>query len=508
MPQPNIAFIRWELRKFWALYALIRDCLDGEVSVKAAGRRYLPMPNAADQSPENLARYKAYVERAVFYNATKRTLAGLCGQVFLRDPVVEVPTNLDLVIADATGSKVSVEQLAKRALQYTLGYGRGGLLADYPAVDGPATREQLVNGDIRPTVSLYSPWQILNWRTIQRGARQILSLVVLAERYTLSDDGFEMKLANQWRVLSLDEAGQYKVDLWQDVSPINASNIDQIPKLTRNQTSAKLTQTIYPKDVNGNALTEIPFIFFGAENNDDMPDYPPLYDLASINIAHYRNSADYEEASFIVGQPTPYFAGLTEEWVKDVLKGTVSLGARGAVPLPEGGSAGLLQVQPNTMPFEAMEHKERQMIALGAKLVEQKQVQRTATEAVIENTSENSTLSSSAKNVSAAFVDALKWCMRFVGGDEGKIKFELNTEFDLSKMTADERRQLIAEWQAGAIAFPEMRAALRKSGIAELDDDKAKALIEQELANAPQLEQPGGGNMPNKGDKKNNQGGQ
>ena len=467
---PNVAFVREELKCLLPSYFLIRDCVEGEPKIKKAGDKYLPRPDATNISPENLARYKSYKERAVFYNVTQRTLAGLCGQIFSRAPVVEVPAMLDVVVADADGGGVSADQLSKRSALYVVAYGRSGLLVDYPVTDEPASLKQLKDGDIRPTINAYAPWDIINWRKVVRGAKELLSLVVLHETYVMQDDGFEMKKGDQWRVLQLTPGG-YAVSIWR-----------------KGDGTYKLVEGPHmPKDSNGNALTEIPFTFIGSENNDDNPDLPPLYDLASINIAHYRNSADYEESCFIVGQPTPWFAGLTESWVKEVLDGSIALGSRGAVPLPEGGSAGLLQVQPNSMPFEAMEHKERQMVALGAKLVESSTVQRTATEAVIENTSEVSTLSSIAKNISSAFQWAFEQCGNFVGAN-ATIKYELNTDFDLAKMTPQERAQTISEWQAGAIAFEEMRANLRRSGIAKLDDEEAKTKIDEELALAVDLE--------------------
>ena len=62
-------------------------------------------------------------------------------------------------------------------------------------------------------------------------------------------------------------------------------------------------------------LGTIPFSFVGADNNDATVDESPLYPLAQLNVAHYRNSADYEQSLFIVGQATPVFTGLTDEWV-------------------------------------------------------------------------------------------------------------------------------------------------------------------------------------------------
>ena len=128
------------------------------------------------------------------------------------------------------------------------------------------------------------------------------------------------------------------------------------------------------------------------------------------------------------------------------------------------------------------------MVAMSAKMVEQKPVSRSETVSAFEAASENSTLSSTAKNVSAAYTWGLEWCAKFVGAPETAIVFELNTDFDIANMTPQERQQVITEWQAGAISFTEMRENLRKAGVAKLDDDKAKQEIEEELEDAPNPE--------------------
>jgi hypothetical protein len=477
---PRVDFIRPDIKCMFPIYDTVRDCIAGEQQIKHRRTKYLPMPNPEDTSKDNQTRYTSYLTRAVFYNVTKRTLGGLSGQVFMREPQIEVPTLLDMVKEDASGAGVSAEQLAKRAANLVIAHGRAGVLTDYPVTEGPASKAQLEAGDIRPTMTVYEPWAIINWRTFRRGGRDLLSLVVLQEQYVISDDGFEVKFDTQWRVLRLVGGNVYTVEIWRKTGGVHA--VHEGP--------------FVPKGADGLPLNEIPFMFMGSENNDDQVDNPPLYDMASLNIAHYRNSADYEESAYMCGQPTPWFAGLTQEWVTNVMKGVVALGSRSAIMLPPQGTAGLLQPDPNTMPKEAMEHKERQMVALGAKLVEEKSVQRTATEADLENASESSTLATSAKNVSTAMEFAFKWAARFIGAPDTEITFKLNTEFDLTKMSPEERKALIAEWQAGAIAWPEMRENMRRAGIAKLDDDEAKALIDAELAKAPNLD-PNNRNNPN-----------
>lgn len=469
---PNVAFVHPNVKEKMSSYELIRDCLAGEQTIKYRRTKYLPQPNPEDASAENTARYNSYLTRAVFYNVAQRTQAGLVGQVFLRDPVVEIPTSIEALVTDATGSGVPLDQLAQELAGYGVGFGRGGIYTDYPAtnlVDNPeadaagSTVAELESGEVRPMLKVVPAWDCINYRVKQRGAKLVLSLVVFREDYVKQDDGFETKKADQWRVLRLDENDQYVIEIY------------------RNRMGTLPDERYEPTDFSGARLTEIPFSFVGAVNNDPKPGPMPMYDLCSLNIAHYRNSADYEEAVYMLGQPTGWFAGLTEEWVEKVLGGKVALGSRSIIPLPKEASAGLLQVEPNTLAKEAMDQKEAQMLALGAKLVEGSQVQRTATEATYDNVSETSVLSSVAKNVSAAIVFALEWAQRFAGG-EAEITYDLNTEFDLVNLSPEERKALLAEYTSGAITFEEYRSALRRAGIAYLSDEDAQKQLAEKAA--------------------------
>jgi hypothetical protein len=419
-------------------------------------------------------------------------MLGMLGQVFERPPVIEIPDGLDLIKSNASGSGVTLLQSANKTLAHTLAYGRSGLLVDFPVTGGIVTADAKITGQLMPTITTYDPANIINWRTIMVGSRTVLSMVVIAEGWPFYDDGFEIKTALQFRVLSLepdrkdtnhpDTNWRYRVDIWREPQPTQWTAGADLPQTFKNY---MLRDTQYPTDPNGAYLTEIPFMFVGSHNNDVNVDQPPLFDLADLNIAHYRNSADYEEAVYMMGQPTYWFSGLTEQWVKNVLNGKVQLGSRGGVMLPQQGAAGLLQPAENTMVKEAMEQKENQMVALGAKLVQKQSVQRTATEAGQEKFVENSILSTSAKNVSEAYTWALRWSAYMnadIGSLEeanktGDIEYKLNDDYSMMTLDWQSRQQLIKEWQAGGIAFEEMRAVLRKAGIATLDDDAARDTI-------------------------------
>lgn len=464
---PKVEFEHPELRETKKQYELIGDAVAGEQHVKARKTRYLPQPNPDDLSQTNVKRYESYVTRAVFYNVTRRTLAGLVGAVFETAPTEKVPEDLKVIITDASGGGISLEQLAHKAVRWTLSFGRMGLFVDFP--DTPDKPNGLSKADVdkyRPTITGYKPIDIINWRVDEIDGVDVTTLVVLREEYIVSDDGFEQTKKTQHRVLKLVE-GVYVQEIWRN--------------------NVKPWKTFNPTDYGGKPLDRIPFHFVGAENNDTEVDDPPMYDLASLNIAHYRNSADYEELVYIVGQPTAWFSGLTKDWVDDVFKGEVRLGSRAAIPLPVDGAAGILQVAPNPAAFEAMEHKEKQMVALGAKLVEQRDVQRTAREAVMDNKGETSVLANVARNVSTGLEWALKTCRLFLTSNiTSEIEYQLNTDYGLADLTPEEVNMIMKAWLDHGITFKEMRERLRFAGIATEDDAAARTEIDKEIAEQSQ----------------------
>lgn len=473
-------YIRPELSYCFDMFDLVDDCIGGAKAVKLKGEVYLPHPDPRDK---DTSRYEAYKLRAVFFNATRRTRDGLIGQVFMRPPTVKVPSICGQLEKNCDGSGLSLEQLAKRGVEHTLDHGRCGLLADFPDMEGrTVSRAELLSGTIQPVLKLYNARDVRNWRTISVNGKIKLSLVVLAELYDDEDNGFEAKQKVQFRVLRLTN-GRYTVQIYKE----NAQS-----------------QIYMPTDGKGKPIEEIPFTFIGAKSNNADIDYPPMYDLATVNIAHYRNSADYEESVFIVGQPTPWASGLTQQWVTDVMKGELRIGSRAVIPLPENGACGLLQAEANTLAKEALDHKERQMVALGAKLVEQQQVQRTATESNHDKASETSVLSSVASNVAQAIKFGLEWCAIFTGevgqNDDARsevVDFSLNTEFDLTKLDSQTLTAIIKTWQSEALTDEEMRDALHRAGYAsdtiedwksERDDKMASAI--DQLANETIAQQP------------------
>lgn len=460
----KVDYVLPEVEEATPLWQVVRDCLAGQQKVKKARDKYVPMPNAVDTSTENKLRYDGYLSRGVFMNFTDRTLSGMVGAVFGKDAVAKLPDELMFMHQNVDGSAVTLDQQAKQVLSDVISVGRCGLLTDYPAREKPATRLEVQEGKVRPTIQFYFAEQIINWRYTLVDSIRVLSLVVLREKYTVEDDGFKEERNDQYRVLRL-EKGKYTVTLYRK----DADGISQY--------GVKMT----PQQADKKPFDYIPFEFVGSDNNDGGIDSCPLLDLANLNIAHFRNSCDFEEMVFMLGQPTPVITGLSQEWVDKVLNGKVILGSQRALMLPEDCEAYYLQIDESQLALSAMEHKERQAVALGARLVQSAQVQRTAKEAGMEEASEQSLLLSSAKNVNSAYQRALRSAALFAGSKiTDDIGYWLNTDFDILRLDSAGRAQLLNEWQRGAVTFSEYRSVLRRAGVATLEDEEAQAELDGE----------------------------
>src|SRR5512139_334640 len=183
--QVDVSYMRDEVRAKLDDWRTIRDCLAGQRAIKDAGVLYLPMPNPDDTSADNLVRYAQYLKRAVFYNVTRRTHAGLTALAFVDPPTIKMPDALSkLMLDDVDGGGISLLQQMQSTLGKVTSLGRCGLLVDYPAVSTPISRAVLQAGlGLRPIVRTYEPEDIINWRLMRIGARSVPCLVVLAETY-------------------------------------------------------------------------------------------------------------------------------------------------------------------------------------------------------------------------------------------------------------------------------------------------------------------------------------
>lgn len=420
-------------------------------------------------------RQREYEEGAICYNFTKRTLSGMVGSVMRKDPEQIIPDQLEYLLRNCDGSGVGLWQHAQDTLMEIDSVGRGGLLVDAPETAAATAAEQNA-GLLNPVIAFYTAENIINWRMKRFGSVNRVVMVVLREvwEYFEPDNEFVVKYGEQYRVLDLDENDKYRQRLYRfDAGGGAAGDV----------------HVIYPQ-LGAQLEGKIPFTFIGASNNDASIDDAPLLPLAELNIGHFRNSADNEESSFVVGQPTLFiYPGehMSLQTFQEANPNGIKFGSRTGHNLGAGGSAQLIQATENNLAKQNMLDKETQAIQIGAQLITPTQ-QITAESARLQRGADTSVMATIARNVSMAYTEALKWVAAMMGVAEGtEIEFKLNMEFFLSQMTSQDRAAWMSDINAGLLPATAYYAALRAAGVTDWTDEDIKdAIADQPLPTSRQ----------------------
>ena len=482
----------------------LRDAYEGDAAIRNAfavtgtGRsrvsrsRYLPRPAGMRRDEQ----YAAYVERPTFFGATERTVQGMTGTVFRREPVIEAPTPMDPHIADITQTGISLRMFAEQAVRETLLMGRFGLLIDFP--HGTLTPDgELIPPDLtaRPYWIPYATENIINWRTIQRQGDTLLSLVVLQEVTSVpqgvwgTPDFFKTKDVITYRVLRLTEEGFCEVSVWRE---------DTI-WLPGREPAATLQEVWIPLRQD-KPLDFLPFTFMAPFSLESDVQKSLVEALVAINYRHYRHSADYENALHWSGNPVPYVCANIDPLTELAVGGGI------AWQIPDNqAKVGMLETNPAGLPAHqvALEADKKDMAILGARLLEpQPAVQETATAILMRNQGGDSPLQSLVSSVSQGLMWALQvhtWWAGFTENiDDPAVRIVLNNDLISASMDPQMLTALVATWQQHGISHETLYYNMQKGEMTRplVPFEDEKELIDIEIEQQPLVTVPTGAPLP------------
>lgn len=448
-------------KKFKDIWQKCRDAVDGQYAVHEAGVKYLPMLKGQD----NLD-YQAYKMRASYFNASGRTLDGLVGMVFRKDPYSEYPDSFSRIYDDIDLNGTKAQNLSEKILREVLTVYRAGVLVDFPQVaQQPVNAAQAAQLNIRPYTSFYPTESIINWRVERVNNVMQPTLIVLAETYSEPIDEFDNEIGEQIRVLRLTD-GIYTQTVYRKAD----SGFEQIGDV------------IIPS-VGGRPIPFIPFYPFGAFDNELCPQFPPLLDLVDLNLSHYRVNADYEYGTHFTGLPMLFLAGVTLDENDKVYLGSqtaiVTNNENADGKFIEFTGQGLGALEKN------LDRKEKQMAVLGARLLEQQKASVEASDTIKQRVNgEASVLAGIANMISQQFQAMLNF-MAQAEGITQPITFKLSTDYQPTRLSPQELAELVKAWQAGAISFETLFSNLQRGEIisAEYGVDDERERIENEAPN-------------------------
>jgi hypothetical protein len=426
--KPNTKHKDYE--KHYPEWEVMEDVLEGEEEVHEEGQKYLPrLTGQTDQE------YSAYVMRAPFYNATARTVDGLVGMIFRKAPTIVTPAGMQEIVDDMTLDNTGLDELAEQITRELVGIGRMGLLVEYPKVDTTSlTLAQASQNNLRPYVTLYEAEQIINWRMERINNVMQPVMVALKEEVCEYKDEFESEEIEQIRVLILRD-GVYVQEVYREI--------------TNGKDEWYLYETVVPM-MRGQNLTMIPFICMNARGVGMTPEKPPMFDLATLNLSHYRTTADLEHGAHFTGLPTAVVSGYTKESEADVFR----IGSSTAWIFPDP-SANAKYLEFTGQGLDTLRNikkdKEDNLAILGARMLAPEKKQSEAADTVrMRHAGDGAILSAITNAVSQGLNKALEIIAMWEGTEAATI--QLNEDYLDKPLNAQELQALVQAWQQGAIS--------------------------------------------------------
>jgi len=443
-----------------------RAAVAGERSVKRGGVKFLPPlasmccsitydENGEQQfrqsitlTKEGQAAYTKYIALASFYGATGRTVDGLVGLIFSKNPVQELPPIIEYLDENADSKGNSLRDLAKKAATEAMVSPRSGILVARPSTPEGSSIADVEAQNLRPKLLSYKFEDIINWDYEVINNVEKLSLVVLCE-LTTKRDGFKVDVEKQYRVLELIE-GVYHQSLYNDAGA-------QI-------------EAILPVTINGSTSDVIPFYFVevGAEGK------AIINDLVDMNFHHYQVSADYNSKNHFSSFTIYYETGADSS--QNMLMGNgVKWSNRSS-----DATFGILQPDGNADALRiSLQDDEQRMAALGAEALKPRSSGAESAEAKsLDQVAQNSTTADVAITISEALTKALNFASMWMGSTEEAV-YELNTDYNPTGMSGQDLTAMVSAYQGGAISYDTLYENLQRGEIASVERtaDEERAMI-------------------------------
>ena len=480
--------------KYVAAWELMRNCREGQDTIKTNSTTYLPPTSAMTYDGMGtdgmgFAAYTAYKGRAVYPDVVSDAIDGMGGMVHRENATIELPAQMESMLASATKEGQTMQQLLEAITDRQLETGRLGIMADWP-VDAPS-------GTL-PYIVINTELSIINWDSAphvdDNDGRSQLGLVVLDETGD-SRDGLEWKNQVQYRVLALSCV---------------AAEITKDPALAPDGADERYMVAVVKGDreLVGDDFTEINsgvkpvenilFEFINACDSCPEPDKPPLKGLADMSLTIYRGEADYRQSLFMQGQDTLVVKG---KQTPQIVEGSSSLkqendvrtGTGAVIHTKPDGDAKYIGVSGQGLAEQrkSLENDYARANAAGAKLLDNQGGGKEGAEALhIRVSTRTATLPRISSTGAAALQSLLRKIARSMNFNEDEVKVEPNKDYAPLPAQASDILQLTqAKAQGLQISWRTIHDFARRKDITRLTYDDEQ----EEIATEPSIEDLGNG---------------
>jgi hypothetical protein len=384
-----------------------RALMGGTDTMRKARETYLPKFKA-----EQDADYKARLDSSWLFNGMRKTVKDMTGRVFTKTiEIVEGSDRLKEFATDINMQGQDLSAFASDVFKDAFIPGISYIMVDAPRREGETTRAAAATLGLRPYMVHLRVEDILGFKTEQFNNVLALSMLRIMESVTEPDpeDEFSQIDVKQVRVLTRAE-GVVSVRIYRK--------------------NDKDDWLVFDEYTSG--AEEITVIPFYAQRTGFFIAEPVLEDLADVNIAHWQSQSDQRHILHFARVPILFASGRGEDE-------PLVISASQAV-ISRDSDAKLEWVEHSGQAIGAgrtdLQDLQYQMQALGLQLLVASH--ETATGAVLDSTKETSTLSMMADNLKDALEQALEWMAFYSGDPEQNITVEVNKDFGIVPLTAQE----------------------------------------------------------------------
>ena len=414
---------------------------------------------------QNALRVNSYWSRGRWFPATGRTYETLGGMVWSKEPESEIQPKLEYLIDNADGAGCGLREVAQRTTAKVIADARYGVLVDMPAspVNENGERVQLTraqneSGEFLPKWIQYDADQIIYTRA--NGKSNSVDEIRLTELHSEQKNEFEWEDKKYIRRLIMIK-GVYHNQLWSDKDEI-VSDVTPI--------------------ANGKVLKDIPFQFFGADDNSPAYSKLPLYDLANVNLGHFVLDCDNRDNLHFHGQGmTVVSTDMTKDEFDEMNPNGLDVGARGMNMLDSTGKVEILQIAATGAIATEMLRDEDRMVMSGAQLVTNNSANETLGAKRIDANASMSALKRISYNISDGFKQLFVWTSLFIG-ETGESTYKLNSDFITDDLTPEMINAHMALVQGNILPAITLNETARKAQLTDLsNEDIADALSNQQM---------------------------
>jgi len=433
---PNTAWANME--PHWELLEALQG---GTFSVRRKHRKYLPQePREQDLS------YDARLQRSVvspFVTRIEKMLAGMLTRKPVRLDDVTDQIREQLFDVDLQGN--DLQSWLFQTGRLCIRYGHVGVLVDAPKAGD--------NG--RPYWISYSPKNILGWRHELTDGQQKLTQLRLSEKILVPDGLYGEKQIEQVRVLTPGAFEIFQKDQKGDFRVV---------------------------DEGTTSLSEIPFSVAYSNRTGVLESFPPLADIAELNLQHYQVQSDLGNQLHISAVPMLALFGFPQSAEE------ISAGPGEAFALPETARAEFIEPAGNSYDaqFRRLAEIEAQINELGlAAVMGAKLVGETAEAKRIDRSQGDATMMVVAQQMQ----DMIDNCLRFHADylQESQAGSSLvNRDFMGTRLEPQEIQALLQLYTAGTVTQETLLLQLEAGEVlgddfdveAELEATQAGGLLE------------------------------